>query len=207
MRKIKEATGVSDVNEVIQKYLSQEDTHNNLVDMTNEAQTKIETLNKKKLELKSQVEEIKYSGSGSLGSRRIIDEFEHHLSDKSAEFIRERQKFERVAKILTNVKSGIEHLYETLEIVNAGNSNEENTKIKVTDETVVDVLALCEQKLLKVMETITPSEGSLDEESLKESIESLSKSLKGPLIQNEANIRVKLESKFFFFKIYFKIFI
>ena len=43
-RKIKDATGVGDVNEVIQKFLTQEQTHDNLVSMTKEAQARIEQL-------------------------------------------------------------------------------------------------------------------------------------------------------------------
>ena len=80
-RKIKEATGVSDVQEVIQKFITQEDTHRNLVEMTKEAQSRIDQLNAEKSELKSKVEELKYSGSGQLGSRRIVDEFETHLTE------------------------------------------------------------------------------------------------------------------------------
>ena len=80
-RKIKEATGVSDVQEVIQKFITQEDTHRSLVEMTKEAETKIDQLNSEKNDLKSKVEELKYSGSGQLGSRRIVDEFETHLTE------------------------------------------------------------------------------------------------------------------------------
>merc|ERR1719253_1926500 len=40
--RIKESTGVSDVNEVIQKFLTQEDTHKNLNSLTRENQTKID---------------------------------------------------------------------------------------------------------------------------------------------------------------------
>ena len=47
-RKIKEATGVSDVNEVIQKIVSQEDTQNNLMELTRENQAKIEQLQDEK---------------------------------------------------------------------------------------------------------------------------------------------------------------
>ena len=82
-RKIKDATGVSDVNEVIQKFLTQDETHNNLVVMTKEAQARIDALNEEKAQAKAKVEEIKYSGTGSLGSRRIVDEFESHLSEVS----------------------------------------------------------------------------------------------------------------------------
>eukprot|EP00957_Ditylum_brightwellii_P025427 1923011-Ditylum_brightwellii.AAC.1 len=43
-RKIKEATGVSDVNEVIQKIIGQESTTENLVSLTKQNQGKIEDL-------------------------------------------------------------------------------------------------------------------------------------------------------------------
>ena len=39
-RKIKEATGVGDVNEVIQKFSTQEETHRNLTAMTDAAQAR-----------------------------------------------------------------------------------------------------------------------------------------------------------------------
>lgn len=44
-RKIKEATGLTDVNEVIQKFMTQEETSNNLKHLTRETQAKIDALN------------------------------------------------------------------------------------------------------------------------------------------------------------------
>lgn len=58
-RKIKEATGVSDVNEVIQKITTQESTTDNLINLTRENQGKIELLNETKRKLKIHVEEMK----------------------------------------------------------------------------------------------------------------------------------------------------
>ena len=43
-QQIKEATGVADVNEVIQRFLSQEETHQNLLSMTRDSQSKSEPL-------------------------------------------------------------------------------------------------------------------------------------------------------------------
>ena len=43
-RKIKEATGVGDVHEVIQKFVTQKDTEKNLMAMTREAQARIDQL-------------------------------------------------------------------------------------------------------------------------------------------------------------------
>jgi hypothetical protein len=76
-RKIKEATGVSDVNEVIQKIVSQvrirnivqacitklmrsqESTTESLVSLTRETQQKIQALNEAKKQLKERIEDIK----------------------------------------------------------------------------------------------------------------------------------------------------
>lgn len=65
-RKIKDATGVSDVNEVIQKIVSQESTTESLMSLTKENQAKLEMLNQQKQQLKTRVEEIKVRGISSF---------------------------------------------------------------------------------------------------------------------------------------------
>jgi len=157
-RKIKDATGVSDVNEVIQKFLTQDETHNNLVVMTKEAQARIDALNEEKTQAKAKVEEIKYSGTGSLGSRRIVDEFESHLSEASSKCERNKQKYERVAKILINVKSGVEHLADKLEPITV-----EQEAVVMTDSTVVEVLAQCEAKLMRLMDSVEGDQATVED--------------------------------------------
>ena len=159
-RKIKDATGVSDVNEVIQKFLTQDETHNNLVVMTKEAQARIDALNEEKAQAKAKVEEIKYSGTGSLGSRRIVDEFESHLSEASSKCERNKQKYERIAKILINVKSGVEHLADKLEPIAV-----EQEAVVMTDSTVVEVLAQCEAKLIRLMDSVADDQPSHEQDA------------------------------------------
>jgi len=148
-RKIKDATGVSDVNEVIQKFLTQDETHNNLVVMTKEAQARIDALNEEKSQAKAKVEEIKYSGTGSLGSRRIVDEFESHLADASSKCERNKNKFERVSRILINVKSGVEHLADKLEPILL-----DAQPVVMTDSNVLEVLSQCEAKLMRLVQSV-----------------------------------------------------
>merc|ERR1719506_3385535 len=62
-RRIKEATGVADVNEVIQKFLTQEDTQNNLLKLTVESQARIDSLQEEQKQLKMQVDERKFSSA------------------------------------------------------------------------------------------------------------------------------------------------
>jgi hypothetical protein len=114
-RKIKEATGVSDVNEVIQKIITQESTTENLINVTKENQLKIETLNQMKKKIKSHVEELKYSGIGGGQHRKMVDSYEDQLANASTRLERARLKYERLNKIIISMKAGIGHLQDKLE--------------------------------------------------------------------------------------------
>lgn len=91
-RKIKDATGVSDVNEVIQKIVSQEGTTENLMLLTKENQSKIEQLNEGKNAMKTKVEEIKYSGPGGGHRRKLVDDHEEQLTSSTTRLERCRLK-------------------------------------------------------------------------------------------------------------------
>ena len=52
MRRIKDATGVKDINEIIQKFVTQNDTLNNLNSQKEEFERKILELNDEKFEIK-----------------------------------------------------------------------------------------------------------------------------------------------------------
>mmetsp|Transcript_65171 Transcript_65171/g.157755 ORF Transcript_65171/g.157755 Transcript_65171/m.157755 type:complete len:597 (+) Transcript_65171:202-1992(+) len=145
-RKIKEATGVSDVNEVIQKIVSQEDQQNSLMELTRENQARIEGLNEEKTRLKAQVEEIKYTGTGGrTGARKMVDMYEEKLTVSSTKLERAKDKYERLARILINVKAGIDHLCDKLESVREG------PPLRMSDDTIVDVMYQCEQTLVQLL--------------------------------------------------------
>merc|ERR1719473_1843729 len=135
--RIKESTGVSDVNEVIQKFLTQEDTHKNLTGLTRENQARIDQLMEERRKLRLQVEELKFSSGGNVGRRQVIDDFETHLTEATEKYERNRGKFERIAKMLINMKAGIGHLAEKLTIIQLEGGEE---KLEMSDETVDEVL-------------------------------------------------------------------
>jgi len=148
-RKIKEATGVSDVNEVIQKIVSQEGTTENLMLLTKENQAKIEALNEQKKSVKTRVEDIKYSGSGGGHRRKMVDDQENKLTKSGTRLERCRLKYERLAKMLISVKAGIEHLQDKLETIR---EEVDGQQIQMTDETVIDVLVECEKMVVTVLQ-------------------------------------------------------
>jgi len=150
--RIKEATGVGDVNEVIQKFLTQEDTHKNLTSLTKENQSRIDQLSEERRKLRLQVEELKFSSGGNVGRRQAIDDFERHLSDATEKFERNKSKFERMAKMLIDMKAGIGHLSEKLLIIHLdGGDHRSDAALDMGDETVEEILQQCELKLSKLM--------------------------------------------------------
>merc|ERR1719482_1512857 len=146
--RIKESTGVVDVNEVIQKFLTQEDTHKNLTSLTRENQSRIDQLSEERRRLRLQVEELKFSSGGNVGRCQVIDDFETHLSEAGERYERHRTKFERLAKMLIDMKAGIAHLGEKLCIINLEGGE---APIEMSDETVEEVLQQCELKLSKLL--------------------------------------------------------
>jgi hypothetical protein len=147
--RIKEATGVSDVNEVIQKFLTQEDTHKNLTSLTRENQSRIDQLLEERRRLRLQVEELKFSSGGNVGRRQVIDDFETHLTEATEKFERNRGKYERMAKMLINMKAGIGHLADHLSIIHLEGGD--TGPLAMSDKTVEEVLNQCELKLSKLM--------------------------------------------------------
>merc|ERR1719456_1969413 len=146
-RRIKEATGVSDVNEVIQKFLTQEDTAHNLMNLSKENQNKIDQLTEERRKLRAQVEDLKFSGGGNIGRKQVVDDFETHLTEATSKFERNRGKYERMAMVLINMKAGINHIADKLKHIKLDGES----PIEMSDETVEEVLSQCELKLSKLM--------------------------------------------------------
>lgn len=162
-RKIKEATGVSDVNEVIQKIVSQEGTTENLIALTKENQNKIEAMNERKRKLKAKVEEIKYSGAGGGNRRKLVDDFEDQLANSSARLERSRLKYERLNKSHIAMKAGVGHLQEKLELIR---DEVGGRQIQLSDDTLVDVMRECEVVLFNLVKRIKAGQDSIHKDRL-----------------------------------------
>jgi len=148
-REIKEATGVADVNEVIQKFITQEETHKNLLAMTKESQAKIERLTEAKAAAQERVQRLKYSATTDEQQAAPYEQGER-------KYERQKHKYERLAKVLVSVKAGIQHLAERLEGVPL-----EEEALLLGEDNMVDVLQQCEKKLRIVMEAIREEEEAL----------------------------------------------
>ena len=171
-RQIKEATGVSDVNEVIQKIVSQEDTQNNLMELTKENQAKVEGQTEVRDQLRRRVEETKYSAPGGGHRRKMVDDHEENLGGAVAKLERTRLKYERLAKILVNVKAGVAHLAEKITPLREGAPS-----IQINDETILEVMYQCESMLvnaLHISRSTADDDGRLEEQAGEQDLTGIS---------------------------------
>ena len=150
-RKIKEATGVSDVNEVIKKIESQEGTSANLMALTKENQARVESLTEDKEKMRKRVEEVKYSSNSGGHRRKMVDEKEESLATSINVLDRWKGKYERFATALISVKAGIKHLQDKIE-----NAREDvgGLKTELADDSIVTVLRESEDTLLTLFNRV-----------------------------------------------------
>ena len=157
-KKLKEITGVSDVNEIIQKFITLDVTHANLVKETREQEAKLESLTRELNTQTAQLNEIKYSGQLTITNKKqAIEDVESLLQESSLKLEKNRARYDKLAQILIEVNAGVGHLSEKLRWIDVNNTRlgEWPNDQVVSDETVEEVLAMCESKVSKLVEVIT----------------------------------------------------
>jgi hypothetical protein len=153
-RRIKEATGVSDVNEIIQKFNTQEETLANLEGLRRENQNRIENLNERKGELKRQADGIKYNLKGDVESKKVLEEAEERLAKAMKRYEKGKAKVERINDIHQETRTGVEHIALLLENVKLeGQSN-----IPVKEDSLVNVLVQNRSKMEKIYFAVKESD-------------------------------------------------
>jgi DNA anti-recombination protein RmuC len=100
---------------------------------------KLLEMNDRKLELRSDVEKMRYEGLESM-TRKQVDEVEKNVNSAQSKFDRNKEKLERINKVLVNSKAGIEHLCEKMNDIKL----EGVPNVFVTDNTLVEALIQCE---------------------------------------------------------------
>lgn len=178
MHKIKEATGVSDIQEVVQRFLLQGETQKHLEKLKFDNEKTLLRLREEKAKFQAEFENMKYSGEAKLSSgQRILEDMQAKLEECETNSTNSRLKLERMDRILLNVKAGIEHLSDKLISLKLPKGQGPVRLTQSTaDDYVIDLLAQCEQKLMKLMEDLDGKDVSelysgMEDEEFRVSIE------------------------------------
>jgi hypothetical protein len=108
LRMIKEATGVCDTNEVIQKFLTQEDTQLALQSSNKQAMAQIESLQSQRDKLKDALDAQLYQCGSTAGTRKFAkEEVEQHLLAAVEKHDRAQKKYKETQEKLNKARQAI----------------------------------------------------------------------------------------------------
>jgi len=111
--KIQAATGISDIDELVQNFINAEDQNFSLFNYANELSADIEKQEQDIMELQNEFEELKGTGTGQpdANKQKYLQELELKMSktDKKAEQF--DLKYQQTVKTLTAVRSGIQSIF------------------------------------------------------------------------------------------------
>ncbi|XP_054460927.1 LOW QUALITY PROTEIN: coiled-coil domain-containing protein 151 [Anoplopoma fimbria] len=146
-RQIKEATGVTDIQEIVERFISQKETHQHLETLKGENEEVLQQLKEQKELLNQQFQDMKYSGEAKLSSdQQMLEECEMQLQAQQQRCDAAKERLEWLVKALSTVRAGVEHLADKLQHITLS----EDTVAEVSpdsDEFVVELLTQCELRL------------------------------------------------------------
>jgi len=154
-RKIKEATGVSNIQEVVDRFESQDETKRHLMELQSSHEDHIKGLQTKKTDLQHQFETMKYSGEEAIREgTRVLDGLRTKLEDGQTEKVNNEDKLDRSTALITKVRAGVEHLYDKL-------TNLPEREPKELDAALprypIELLGKAEEKLVDLLENLDRS--------------------------------------------------
>lgn len=159
-RRIKEATGVSDTMEVVYRFENQGATTAHLEELKKENEKQTVRLQEEKAALQKKFEEMKYTGESKLSSgQKMLEDFQEELRKENKNRDEIEEKLDKLSKILLQVKAGVDHLADKLIHLKTTKGHTTSARISpMSNEYVLDQLALCEEKLLKLMDEFGDSD-------------------------------------------------
>ncbi|XP_076871442.1 coiled-coil domain-containing protein 151 isoform X4 [Brachyhypopomus gauderio] len=151
--RIREATGVTDTQEVVDRFISQQDTQRHLHEMKVQNEAILQHLKEEKDSLDTQFQELKYSGESKLTSgRQMLEECKRHLQKEQQRCDSARETLDRLSHTLNTVCAGVEHLTDKLQHIPLMGGAED---VEVdSSERILKLLQQAEWKLRQVQEEL-----------------------------------------------------
>jgi hypothetical protein len=116
--RIRNSTGLSDVNEIVSKFLSRDEKYEALCNQADEARQKIEKLKVEKIEVQTAIAEFQGSAKGrSTGNRdlyREVDLYDQKLTEAQRKHQKQREKSTRVRLLLEESRITVGRFLKTL---------------------------------------------------------------------------------------------
>ena len=167
---------MADVNEVIQRFTLQEETHQNLISMTKESQARIDELRRAVEEEKHLVMAAEYSRESKGASGGDEDQGRSSTLAAQKQLNRARERGRKTLKISTSVKNAVQHIVDVLEPLR----EKDEVVAPMSDDTLLQHMAFVESKL-----TVIAAAFAQIEEEHKELLTKVMLAPDGPLMTSD----------------------
>ncbi|KAK9829721.1 hypothetical protein WJX72_007525 [[Myrmecia] bisecta] len=145
LRHIREVTGVHDISDVVEKFVTHDATRASLEQLQREAEQRVEALNARKAKLQELLSESLLAERQPASIRDLEIESEHALLEVDMQCKRLQAQAGRMSKVMVDVKAGMEHLATMLAI---------HTAAPVTDANLLQTMHACEATLRELWSDI-----------------------------------------------------
>ncbi|XP_026883950.2 coiled-coil domain-containing protein 151 isoform X2 [Electrophorus electricus] len=153
--RIREATGVTGTQEVVDRFISQQDTQKHLHEMKLQNETILQQLKEERDSLHTQFQELKYSGESKLTSgRQMLEDCKQHLQREQQRRDGAKETLDRLTHLLNTVNAGVEHLTDKLQHIPLPKDGTVEQAVVDPAERILDLLRQAEWKLQQVQEEL-----------------------------------------------------
>jgi coiled-coil domain-containing protein 63/114 len=156
--KIKSATGITDVEELVKTFIKNEDHNFSLFNYVNEQNNEIEKLEEQIQQLRE--EEHKFaleSGEDFQQHKQILKELENKLQTTDAMAEKYEIRCQDLQRVIESLKRGIQSIYEKFDADDNSSSKdkdkEKDRDLVVTESNMVHYLGLIEQRANLLLQT------------------------------------------------------
>ena len=183
-QKIRIATGLSEIDDVVERFLTREQNYSTLLIAVNESENKLEKLKLQNAEAREQLKDHEFEeGSTARKIYAEIDEMEQKLCECYKEYAEAKEKMQRNISTYDNILNWCEKIFHNLEIKNTLDVSS-GIRISESKNSLEEMLELIYNKLDEIM---TPLENSKDE--TQAAINTFAKKKTQEIVDEIANIK------------------
>ncbi|XP_027006820.2 outer dynein arm-docking complex subunit 3-like isoform X2 [Tachysurus fulvidraco] len=114
-KRITETTGDTNTQEVVDRFISQCDTHTHMEKMKEQNEHEIQQLMEERVALYNQYQDLKYSGDTKLIQRSLVEELVSQLQQEKQEQDAAKETLERLTHKLNTLSNAVEHTCHKLD--------------------------------------------------------------------------------------------
>ncbi|XP_019939841.2 coiled-coil domain-containing protein 151 isoform X1 [Paralichthys olivaceus] len=153
-QRIKEATGVTDIREIVERFTSQKETQQHLENLMGENKKVLQQLKEQTELLNQQFQDMKYSGEAKLsGDQQMLEECEQRLQAQQQRCRAAKERLDWLVKTLSTIRAGVEHLTDKLQHITLGEDQVAEVSPD-SDEYVLLLMTQCDRKLMVLQDEL-----------------------------------------------------